>query len=378
MTEASNANAFFPTFPPGDLYNIDCREAAGRAVRLGLVGAGSIAQGKYLPALMRLRARCEPVAPVAFAEPLEAVGQKVAAQYSLRWYRNTEQMLDEAALDAALILTPDHLHAQAALECIERGVHVLVEKPLALSLAESRAVCEAAERQSVVLMTAFNKRFSPPYLHGKSLLDQGVLEAPALIAAKNCHAWCRDNMLEHQQIHLLDLMRYYGGDVATVSAVGTNRYGEANYPFDNVAATFRFTAGAIGCFYGNSVGLNQQPWERVEVYGKHVWFAVEGQYELWLYDNEQGPAKNWRPNMGNSLVFDEEYMGYTGEVLNFAHAILGRARPLCTGWDGHRALELALAVRASAETGQEIQLPLNETAASREVAPGRRGTGDTE
>jgi predicted dehydrogenase len=357
-------DVFFPSYPPGDLYNVDGGERAGRHVRLGLIGAGSIAQGKHLPALTRLRARGEPLELVGFAEPVEAVGAKVAAQYPIRWYRSAEQMLDESRLDGVLVLTPDHLHAEQALACIGRGLHVLVEKPLALSLAESREVCEAADRRGVVLMTGFNKRFSPPYLQGRTLLDEGVIGPPGLIAAKNCHAWCCDSMLEHQQIHLLDLMRYYGGDVEAVFAIGTNRFDEPDYPFDNVVATLRFASGAIGCFYGNSIGLNLQPWERVEVYGKHVWFAVEGQYELWLYDNERGPAKNWRPNMGNSLVFDEEYIGYTGEISNFVHSILGDARPLCTGWDGHRALELALTIRGSAETRQEIRLTPGQTAAA--------------
>lgn len=368
-------DAFFPTYPPGDLYHIDAPLPQDRRVRLGLVGAGSIAQGKHLPALMRLQARSEPIEAIAVADPLEAAGAKVAAQYGLRWYRSLEQMLEEARLDGALVLTPDHLHAAQALACIRRKLHVLVEKPPALSLAESREVCEAADREGVVLMTAFNKRFSPPYRQGKVLLDEGIVGPPGLIAAKNTHAWCRDSMLEHQQIHLLDLMRYYGGDVASVSAVAINRYGEPDYPFDNVAATLRFVSGAIGSFYGNSVGLNQQPWERVEVYGKHVWFAVEGQYELWLYDEEAGPAKNWRPNMGNSLVFDEEYIGYTGEIQNFVRSILGQARPLCTGWDGHNALELALAVRASAETRREIQLPL-EDATARKVHYERHGESE--
>lgn len=363
MSAPSDPGGFFPAFPPGDLYDVDCSEATGRKVRIGLIGAGSIAQGKHLPALARLRARCEPVELVSVADPLEAVGAKVSAQYPVRWYRSYREMVDEERLDAVLILTPDYLHAEPAMECIQRGLHVLVEKPLALSMTDTRQVCEAADRQGIVLMTAFNKRFSPPYRKAKVLLDEGVLGTPSLIAAKNCHGWCRDNMLEHQQIHLLDLMRYYGGDVDAVSAVATNRYGEESYPFDNVAATFRFASGAIGCFYGNSVGLNLQPWERVEVYGKHVWLAVEGQYELWLYDREDGPARNWRPNMGNSLMFDEEFLGYTDEICNFVRTILGQDSPLCTGWDGHKALELALAVRRAAETGREVRLPLEATPA---------------
>lgn len=356
MNPTVGRDVFFPVFAPGDIYNVDRAQPPEGCVRLGLVGAGSIAQAKHLPALWRLRAMGEPVEVVSIAEPLESAGVKVAAQYSIRWHKSYQEMLDQERLDAVLILTPDHLHAEHALECIGRGLHVLVEKPIALSLADSMRICQKAERQGVILMTGFCKRFAAPYLQAKALLDDDVIGEPALIAAKNCHAWCQDNMLEHQQIHLLDLMRYFCGDVLSVSAVAANRYGESMYPFDNVSATFRFASGAIGCFYGNSVGLNLQPWERIEVYGQHRWLAVEGQYELWLYDQEQGPAKNWRPNMGNSLVFDEEYLGYTGQLGNFVHSILGQAHPLCTGWDGHKALELALAVRQAAETGREIAL----------------------
>ena len=101
-----------------------------------------------------------------------------------------------------------------------------------------------------------------------------------------------------------------------------------------------------------------KPWERVEVYGDKAWLAVEDQYELLLYDSEQGPAKSWRPVIPNTLIFDEEFGGFVGLVENFLEVVRGQEQPLVTGWDGYRAYELNVATLLSLGREEPVSLPL--------------------
>jgi predicted dehydrogenase len=114
--------------------------------------------------------------------------------------------------------------------------------------------------------------------------------------------------------------------------------------------------------------VSLKPWERVEIYGDKCWLAVEDQYELRLYDSEEGPAKSWRPVMPNTLIFDEEFGGFMGLIENFLQVVRGAEQPLVTGWDGYRAYELNVATLLSLHRSQPVSLPLDRQAADAERA----------
>jgi hypothetical protein len=116
----------------GDVYGIahDPQRAARERVRLGIVGMGSVAQAKYLPALARLRAIWEPVDVVAFVEPRDDQAKKIAGLYQLHRHAAVEHMLAEEEIDGVLVLSPDERHFEHSSACLTSGRHVLVEKPL--------------------------------------------------------------------------------------------------------------------------------------------------------------------------------------------------------------------------------------------------------
>ncbi len=330
----------------GDVYGVgyDAERAARPPIRLGVIGAGGVAQSKYFPAVARLRMIWEPIEIAAFAEPREDHGRKVAAIYGGRWYADYQAMLAREALDGVLVLSPDTLHREHTLACLEAGRPVLVEKPIARSLADAEAMCRAADARGLVLMTVANKRFSPPYRRAKALIERSAVANPALLVGKFNLGYDYVDLFESGTIHLFDLALYLMGAVAAVSAAGVNRCG-GSYPVDNAAITLQFGSGAVGSLTTSASALSLKPWERVEVYGDHAWLAVEDQYELILYDSETEGAQSWRPVVPNTLLFDEEFGGYMGIVENFAQAIRGAQAPLVTGWDGCRAYELLTAVQ---------------------------------
>lgn len=360
-------------FDKGDVYGVGYDEgrAARAPIRLGIIGAGGVAQSKYFPAVARLRMIWEPVEIVAFAEPRAEHGRKAQAVYGGRWYTDYAEMLArETDLDGVMVLSPDTLHREHTLACLQAGRHVLVEKPIARSLADGADMCRMADARDLTLMTVANKRYSPPYKRAKTLIERGVVRDPALFTGKFNLGYAYVDLLESGTIHLFDLALYLMGAAAAVSAAGVNRYG-ARYPVDNIAATVRFASGAVGSITTSASALSLKPWERVEVYGNHAWLAVEDQRDLIVYEGEAQGAQTWQPVVPNTLLFDEEFGGYMGIIENFAQVIRGAETPLVTGWDGYRAYELLTAVQmalARAQVrGEWVTLPLDAASADAEA-----------
>jgi len=356
----------------GDVYGVgfDADRAARPPVRLGMVGTGGVAQSKHLPALWRLRTQWEPVTLEAIVEPNAAVGQKVARLYGCRWYADLPAMLAAEPLEALIVATPDEQHYPAALAGLEHNLHVLVEKPLTRSLVQAEHLCHLAAERGRQLVTVANKRFSPPYRYASRLIREGPVNDPALFVGKFNLGYDYVWLMEGGTIHLFDLARFLMGPVARLQAVGVNTYhrNRVGYPLENVAATLEFASGAIGALTTSATALSFKPWERVEIYGNKRWLAVEDQLELILYDDEAGPAKHWRPVMANTLLFDEEFGGYTGMLENFLQGVRGLAAPLATGWDGYHAYELSVATHLSILRRQPMDLPLAAAEADAELA----------
>lgn len=343
-----------------DIYKVryDKVIASQHPVRLGMIGVGGVAQAKHLPSLSRIKAMWEPVELVAVADPDEATGRKVAKQYGATWYADYRDMLEKEELDGVDITTPDQFHAAQVQDALEANLHVLVEKPITYDRWSAYRNCRLAEEKDRLLMTAFCKRYSEPYQRAKALIDQGVIGEPTMVAAKMCQAWAGVGLLERQHCHLFDLLRYLMGDVVGVHAFGVNKVRRNEYEVDNIVVNLRFESGAIGSFYGNSTALSYKPWERVEVFGVYKWLAIEDQFRLTLYEGDEEPAKVWEPTMANTVLMDEEFGGYVGELSDFIAGIRGVATPKSSGWDGYRALEIADAIKCSIEQKREVELPL--------------------
>jgi len=208
-----------------------------------------------------------------------------------------------------------------------------------------------------------------PYRRAHLLID-GPVSHPALFVGKFNLGYDYVHLLECGTIHLFDLARYLMGQVTRLQAVGVNTYhrNRVGYPLENVAATLEFASGAVGSLTTSATALSFKPWERVEVYGNKRWLAVEDQFELILYDDEEGPAKHWRLALPNTLLFDEEFGGFTGMYENFLQAVRGLALPAATGWDGYHAYELSVATHLSISRRQPVSLPLAAPEADAELA----------
>lgn len=354
----------------GDVYGVgfDERNTSRRSLRLGIIGAGPVVQSKHWPAIQRLRVIWEPIEVVAFALRTRHQAQKVQAVFNASWYDDYRKMLEEEELDGVLVSSSDDVHFEHAMACIQKGLPVLIEKPITRSLTEAENLCKAADKGGVTLMTVSNKRYSPPYARAKQFIESGPLTDPAMLVGKFNLGYDYVDLFESGTIHLFDLARFLMGDVRRVRAVGVNKYdlSKRKYPVDNAIIQLEFHNGSIGTLYTSSSALSFKPWERVEVYGQRAWLDVDDQYTLTLHDSETEGSKSWSPVMPNTLLFDEEFGGFTGLIENFAQAIRGNELPKVTGWDGYRALELLYATELSLnENGAIVELPLEPEIATK-------------
>lgn len=358
-------------FDLADAYGVGYDEvrASRKPVRLAIIGAGPVVQSKHWPAIKRLKMIWEPVEVTAFALRTEQQARKLQETYGGRWYSDYRDMLEREDVDGVIVASSDTVHAEHTVASLEAGRHVLVEKPITRSLADAARMCRLAGEEDLILMTVSNKRYSPPYRYAKRFVDKGPVSNPALYVGKFNLGYDYIDLFESGTVHVFDLTRFLMGDVSTVRAVGVDKYGRSSrrYPLDNAIATFEFTSGSIGSVYSSASAVSFKPWERVEVYGDHAWLSVEDQYELRLYDSEEGPAKSWAPVFPNTLIFDEEFGGFMGLIENFLQAIRGEEKPIVTGWDGYHAYELCVASQLSiSRRGEMIRLPLEPEAADEE------------
>ena len=357
-------------FDLADVYGIKFNEsrASRKKIKLAVIGAGGVAQSKHLPAITRLKTIWEPVEVSAICIRNEQQGKKTAAIYGCKWYKEYREMLANEEVDGVLILASDNVHYEASMYCIEKGLHVMVEKPITRSLVQSEEMCKYADQKGIVLMTVSNKRYSPPYRRARQYIINGPISQPAMFVGKFNLGYSYVDIYEGGAIHIFDICRYLKGDVSCVRAAGVRKYRfiQTGYRFDNAICLFEFVSGAVGSIYTSSTALSLKPWERVEVYAEKKWLAVEDQYKLILNDSEEGPSKVWTPIMPNTLIFDEEFGGFMGLIENFIQCIRGMEKPLVSGWDGHRAYELAVASHLAIKTGDAIKLPLSPISADKE------------
>ena len=201
-------------------------------LRVGLIGCGSIAS-QHLDAIT-----ANPDATlVAVADSDQDAAAAVIGDRGIPGYPGLTQLLDAEQVDVVHICTPHHLHAPMAIESLRRGVHVLLEKPVATTVADGEAVIRAAIASTATIGVCFQNRFNPTVRAIRDLIDGGTLGD--LVGGRAAVTWSRDEsyyesrpwrgrwaesgggVLINQAIHTLDLLQWFLGDVTAVRGVAT-------------------------------------------------------------------------------------------------------------------------------------------------------------
>jgi predicted dehydrogenase len=142
-------------------------------IRVGVVGAGTY--GESLIQAFYSVHRMEEIDFIAVADLNPAALEKMRKLYGLKGYTAYREMFDKEALDAVAVVTPDYLHREIAVEAAKRGIHLLVQKPLATDIEDGRQMIAAAEKTGVMLYVDFHKRFDPGHIQLRQAVRSGVM-----------------------------------------------------------------------------------------------------------------------------------------------------------------------------------------------------------
>jgi predicted dehydrogenase len=253
-------------------------------LRVGIIGCGGRSRGSHLPILHSF----SDVQLAAVCDPVEAAHERVGNEFGVaRRYAGVEELLDQEALDAVFVAVPPHLNAEAALPCLERGVHTLLEKPPGMSVAETKALRDAAARTGAMAMVGWNRRFDPLILQARERVEargpvtQLVGEFHKGIAAYEGRGMAEivmDNQLLESPIHAVDLVRALAGPasqgpVPIVEVHSVVRRACSRYK-DVFAALVLFANGCVAQLTANYT--TNARLERYEIHGNQISAYLEG------------------------------------------------------------------------------------------------------
>ena len=220
-------------------------------VRIGMIGAGVHATNMLYPSLEHIS---DLVERVAVCDLVDGKARVAARNYGFeKTYTDYRRMLETEHLDGVIVCLNAHLHPAVVIDCLERGVDVLVEKPIAVTVEEARRVEDAARRLKRIVMVEHQKRYSKAYLRAMDLVRQPSFGPVTMIECK-MHGRPYETLLNlflEWHSHGIDIVRAFGGDVERVTATMKDM-GVPNRAA--VAAIVEFTSGAVGTLNLGSEG----------------------------------------------------------------------------------------------------------------------------
>jgi predicted dehydrogenase len=306
---------------------------------------------------------------VAIADPNPTTLAARASSWRVdRTYHDYHELLASGEVDAVSICAPTFVHHPATLAAAAAGVHVLCEKPLALSLNEADAMIEACRAAGVTLMVNHQLRSHGAGAHAKRLLEAGELGTLSHLRLRQAHDWggaatvgpsfatravAGGGTLLDNGTHLFDLARYFGGDVVDVFARTAQRVFDTEVE-DTAHASLRFASGALATV---EVAWTATGWEEGWwVYGSRGSFEYTNRSgtSVARHQHRTSTGTTW----GETDVNEYRYAGDTAHarhVRAFVAALGGEGPNICSGQDGREAMRLVLAAYRSAEAGVTVQ-----------------------
>jgi predicted dehydrogenase len=355
-------------------------------VRTGLIGCGKVGR-IHAAALSRL-----PESEfVAVCDANLGRADAFARQYGARAFSDVRHMLAQVPLDAVVVATPHPLHAEPALAAAERGVHVLVEKPMAASLADCDAMLAATAKAGVKLGVVSQRRLYEPVVRMKAAIDAGKIGRPALGVVLMLN-WRDDSyyasdpwrgrwdtegggVLVNQAPHQLDLLQWFLGPIEEITGYWANLNHPSVAVDDTALALIRFADGGLGCVVAS---LSQKPglFTKVHVHGA-TGASVGVQTEsgasfvagvseiadpplndLWTVPGEEHLLAAFEAeDRARFRAIDPTTHYHALQIEDFLRAILEDREPAVTGRDGRVVVEMFTAIYRSNRERRPVRFP---------------------
>lgn len=340
-------------------------------LRVGIIGCGAIAIN-HLDAYSRLNDAI--VAICMDTDPQRA--KTFAREHGIpAWTTNTDELL--SAVDAVSVCTPHPTHEALVLQAARAGVDVLCEKPLAIDLQSAERMVSACSEAGIKFGAVFQRRFWPAAQRIRAALNENALGSPILARVEVLlhrdasyytatpwrGKWASDGggVVMTQAIHYVDLLQWYLGDVEWVMAAGdTYKHGEYIEVEDTLAATLRFTSGAIAQFTA-STALTPALGQRISVTGSNGATVSLLEYpegtvsvnDVWTTPGEKSFA--YPADVLDDVALPEINASlapfHAMQIADFVRAVRRGIDPAVTGVDALRSLRTMAAMYASMHSG---------------------------
>lgn len=344
-------------------------------IKIALLGCGRIAK-RHSELLGHNAIKGATLAAVCDMDPAKA--KAVGEQFGVPYFTEMHEMMSEADIDAVVILTESGNHAKHAIELAQYGKHIIVEKPMALTLEDADAMIKACDLAGVKLFVIKQNRFNVPVVKLREALVAGRFGKLVLGTVRV--RWCRPQsyydqdswrgtwaldggVLTNQASHHIDLLEWMMGEVSSVFAM--SRTALANIEAEDTAVvTLRFKNGSLGIIEATTATRPKDLEGSLSILGEG------GSVEIGGFAVNQ--MKTW--SFVEKLAGDDEvlanYSVNPPDVYGFGHktyyehvvdCIANNKQHLVDGLQGRKSLELINAIYESIETGKEVQLRFNPT-----------------
>lgn len=343
-------------------------------MKYALIGCGRIAKNHVAAAVNN----SHELEIAALCDVIPEHVQRYIDEYRLNCpvYTDYQKLLAEVRPDFVAIATESGKHAAIALDCIKAGVNVLIEKPIALSVADAQAILDAAKANGVTVGVCHQNRFNRAVQKLRSAIEEGRFGRIYSIAA--VVRWNRDESyykqaawrgtwaqdggcLMNQCIHNIDLLRWVGGEVESVTGITRNfqhPYIEAE---DYGTAIVRFKNGIIGTIEGTVNIYPRNLEETLTVFGERGTVRLGGKsvntIEVWEFADHRDTLADIKEE------FSEEPpniygFGHKPLYTDFISAVKEKRAPYISASDGKQAMEIVLSIYRSSRSGTAAVFPL--------------------
>lgn len=340
-------------------------------LKIGLVGCGRIAK-RHFEVFRELKNELH-LAAVCDIIPQRA--EEAGRLYDVPFYTDYEKMFDDVEMDAVSICTPSGIHAEQGVMAAKRGINVITEKPMALSLEDADMLINECDAHKVKLFVVKQNRLNPGIDLLKKAIDKGRFGK--LFMLNTTVYWQRPQdyydladwrgttkfdggALMNQAAHYVDLMLWIGGPAEYVSGITATL--ERNIEMEDTgAAIMKYTNGALGVIQVTMLAYPKNYEGSITVLGEKGTVKIGGtalnhieKWEFEKYDDDDALTDD--ANYQTHSVYGFGHLGYYRNVLKSMNE---DSKPYVDGRTGRKALELTLAIYKSAKTGERISLPLN-------------------
>jgi predicted dehydrogenase len=305
----------------------------GQVLRTAVIGVGYLGRfhaQKY--------AQLPAVQLIAVVDAELATAQRVAAEFGVEALDDFRDLFDK--VDAVSIAVPTPLHHAIGCALLERGIHVLLEKPIATSVAEARELVEVAARRGCVLQVGHLERFNPAIIAAAKRLTRPRFVESHRLAPFKLRGTDVSVVLD-LMIHDIDLIQELVGEpLIGIEAVGATVFsGE----IDIVNARLRFRGGCVANTTASRISMKQE--RKIRIFQDDSYLSIDMQQKLLtvIRKKQQAPVQS-----AAEVSIEEEALepgdALLAEIESFLGAVRERTRPVVSGEDGLRALETALKI----------------------------------